>query len=134
MKQELKQQLKDKYKIFSDIHDANISVGDGWYDVIDGGCLLIQEYLDKNTDIAVKVVQIKEKFGEMRFYYDGHGDHYVKEIVEMMEEATNTVCERCGIHCEKKINKVGWLKTMCNTCYDLNLAERAASFKDYANK
>jgi hypothetical protein len=134
MKKELKQQLKDKYKIFSDISEANISVGDGWYDAIDGGSQLIQEYLDKKPDMVVKVGQIKEKFGEMRFYVDGHVDEYINEIINTIEESANNTCERCGCYCDKKLNKAGWLKTMCDTCYDLNLAERAASFKDFANK
>jgi hypothetical protein len=134
MKQELKQQLKDKYKIFSDINEVNISVGDGWYDVIDGGSQLIQEYLDKRPNMVVKVGQIKEKFGEMRFYVDGHVDEYINEIINTMEDASSSVCEKCGNICKEKIRTAGWVKTMCAPCYKEHTQEKVKWFQEIAKK
>lgn len=134
MKKELKQKLKEKYKIFDTIADGNISVGDGWFEIIDEGSLLLEEYTSKYPNVKVKVAQIKEKFGEMRFYYDGSNDEYVKEIVNMMEEAANNTCERCGIYCNEKVKKTLWVKTMCNNCYDLHMVENINIIKEFANK
>jgi len=43
----------------------------------------------------VIVTQVKEKFGTLRFYYNG-GDDYVAGIVAMAEAMTSVTCERCG--------------------------------------
>jgi hypothetical protein len=57
------------------------------------------------------VRQIKEKFGGLRFYYDG-GDGTVDGMVRMAESWAAHSCEECG-----KLGKSrsgGWIKTLCN--------------------
>jgi hypothetical protein len=39
--------------------------------------------------------QIKEKFGTLRFYYNG-GDEFIRGVVSMAEAMTATTCETCG--------------------------------------
>lgn len=59
----------------------------------------------------VTVAQIKEKFGGLRFYYDG-GDEYVSGLVTMAEVWANRTCETCG---EKgKQRGGGWIRTLCD--------------------
>ncbi len=43
--------------------------GDGWYNIIDELCENITTLIG-NKDIKVTAVQVKEKFGGLRFYYD----------------------------------------------------------------
>ena len=60
----------------------------------------------------VTVAQIKEKFGGLRFYYDG-GDEYVSGLVTMAESWAARTCETCG---EKgKQRSGGWIRTLCDT-------------------
>lgn len=61
----------------------------------------------------VVVSQIKEKFGGLRFYYDG-GDEYIAGLVEMAEVWAENSCEVCGAP-GKNSNVRGWLQTLCET-------------------
>ena len=44
----------------------------GWLNLIDELCCTLQIYLDSHSDVPqVKVLQVKEKFGGLRFYFSG---------------------------------------------------------------
>ncbi len=58
----------------------------------------------------VVAVQIKEKFGTLRFYYDG-GDEYVSGLVSMAESMSACMCEECGAPGET--GGTGWIRTLC---------------------
>lgn len=68
-----------------------------------------------NEDIKIiplfNIVQIKEKFGTLRFYYDG-GDKVIDRIVSMGERFSESTCEYCGK--PGKLRQGGWLKTLCD--------------------
>ncbi len=59
----------------------------------------------------VQIDQIKEKFGSLRYYYTG-GDEYIAGMVDLVEELSTRICERCGK--PGKIRTGGWLKTLCD--------------------
>ncbi len=59
----------------------------------------------------VTVSQIKEKFGGLRFYYDG-GDEYVVGLVDMAEMWANRTCETCGTLGKQRDG--GWVRTLCD--------------------
>jgi hypothetical protein len=83
---------------------------------------------EKKLEIDLKVDEVKEKFGGLRFYYTG-GDFYIEELVSKAEEASYTICEVCGskgklcsnsyrvIYKNGEFFKIpsngGWLKTLC---------------------
>lgn len=80
--------------------------GDGWFSLIDELCRKIQLHIDislmKNQLLidsiaAPQVVarQVKEKSGMLRFNYLG-GDDYVRKIVDIAQERSLHVCQRCG--------------------------------------
>lgn len=55
--------------------------------------------------------QVKEKFGTLRFYYDG-GDEYINGVVSFAENSSGHTCEECG-----KLGKIrhgGWVRTLCD--------------------
>lgn len=56
--------------------------------------------------------QVKEKFGTLRFYYDG-GDDYTYGVVALAEELSASTCEICG-HGANLYKRQGWLKTLCD--------------------
>ena len=106
-------------------------VDKGWWPIIESLCSNIQHYLDwinKNHDAhpvveQVVVAQIKEKFGGLRFYYDG-GDDRVYGMVRMAESWADHACEECGK--PGKSRNTGWIKTLC----DEHAAEREARYKE----
>lgn len=108
-------------------------VGPGWWPILESLCANIQSHIDwqnKNHEKhpvvpQVVVTQIKEKFGGLRFYYDG-GDDNVYGMVRMAEAWAGHVCEECGK--PGKSRNTGWIKTLC----DEHAAEREARYEQYA--
>lgn len=58
----------------------------------------------------VVAVQVKEKFGTLRFYYSG-GDDIVSGIVRMAESISSVTCEICGD--AGNSSSYGWIRTLC---------------------
>lgn len=113
------QRLKEKYpKMFSRPY-GGVAVGAGWWPIIESLCANIQHYADwqnKNHEKhpvvpQVVVSQIKEKFGGLRFYYDG-GDDEISGMVRMAESWADHSCEECGA--PGKSRNGGWIKTLCD--------------------
>jgi hypothetical protein len=71
----------------------------------------------------IKVEQIKEKFGGLRFYYQG-GDERISGLVDMAETWAGHTCETCGNKGERRTG--GWIRTLC----DVHEAEYQARKKD----
>ena len=76
MKAELQQKLYDKYPlIFQDANKSmqetcmcwGISIGDGWYNLIDNLCEELTNIM-KKYDVTIIADQVKEKYGTLRFY------------------------------------------------------------------
>jgi hypothetical protein len=99
--------------------------GDGWYQIIDSLCANIQSHIDwQNENFAkgypryeklvpqVVATQVKEKFGTLRFYYNG-GDDVIDGMVRMAESWSAVACEECGAPGTQ--NSRGWIKTLCET-------------------
>lgn len=59
----------------------------------------------------VIAIQCKEKFGGLRFYYNG-GDDYIQGVVDMAEEMSYRTCEVCGAPAEIS-NDGGWHRARC---------------------
>ena len=108
----MKTELRDKYpKILTGV---TITTPDGWFTILDNLCLLIRGRLKYEKGISqVVAVQIKEKFGELRFYYTG-GDQYVAGLVAMAEAMSTVTCENCGHPGESR--RPGWVATLCDEC------------------
>ena len=59
----------------------------------------------------VVAIQVKEKFGGLRFYFNG-GDSYIDGVVDMAENMSYVTCEVCGNAGKAENN--GWVRTRCN--------------------
>lgn len=105
----------------------------GWLSIIDILCGAIQSYIDntktsvanpdyiegsewKRDDITthkfisvqphqVTCIQMKEKFGGLRFYTNGHDD-IVEGMINMAEYLCDNTCEKCGSK-----EELGYIKT-----------------------
>ena len=60
----------------------------------------------------IRVEQIKEKFGGLRFYYQG-GDDEISGMVTMAEIWAGRTCETCGNKGQSR--RGGWIRTLCDT-------------------
>ena len=99
-----------------------IDTGDGWYNIIDTMCHQIQLHLEHNLNkdedpevVKVEAVQVKEKFGTLRFYYTG-GNEFISGLIWMAEALSGKTCEECGS--PGTPNDSGWIRTLCQSCRD----------------
>jgi len=92
---------------------------DGWFNLLNLLMQNIQSHCDWKQDTCPQVIvkQVKEKFGTLRFYYEG-GDEYVAGLVALAESMSGIMCEGCGAPAKTSggLNGKGWIKTMCQTC------------------
>ena len=58
----------------------------------------------------VVAVQVKEKFGTLRFYYNG-GDEYISGLEHMADAMSAVTCEECGS--PGVLRNGGWIRTLC---------------------
>ena len=101
-----------------------VECDDGWYELIYSLCEKIQAYIDKVKCQQVIAIQIKEKFGSLRFYiyfdidllnkedavYDAHYS-VIQTIIDKASEQSLKTCEVTGGH--GVLHKRGtWLKTL----------------------
>jgi hypothetical protein len=111
MKVELQKQLYEKYpKIFDGHMYWGIETGDGWYNLIDNLCGDIQKHVDESGCPQAVALQIKEKFGGLRFYISG-GDGAIDCLIISAEQLSETTCEECGD--PGNLFDDGWLKVRC---------------------
>lgn len=71
----------------------------------------------------VVAIQIKEKFGTLRFYYSG-GDDEISGMVRLAEAMSAVTCEDCGSPGEQ--HHGGWIRTLCDQ-HEKEYQERRAS-------
>lgn len=135
MSKELQEKLYQKYpEILSGIHESvennhspiayfGIECGDGWYSIIDSLCneidkhlKLVNEQNDNKPNLTCSAVQIKEKFGGLRFYIDG-GDEHIYELIKKAENTSFVTCEHCGAITDVGVTS-GWIRTICKQCYN----------------
>jgi hypothetical protein len=150
MNEELDKKLCETYpKIFKDRHADmrntamcwGFSIGDGWYQLIDSLCASLQWNTDKNRYPQVIAMQVKEKWGGLRFYYytmppepleisedekklykfindrENEQDGSIRGQISMIESLSYRVCEECGVWKEDgTLNIKGWYKSYCDKC------------------
>ena len=110
MKKELQNKLMKKHSKILESVAYGLSVDDGWYKLIDQLCTQIQEIVDEKNLPQVKAVQVKEKFGGLRFYTN-HTNEEIRLLIREAENASYRTCEVCGKNGTPS-NK-GWIRTLC---------------------
>ena len=74
-----------------------------------------------------RAVQMKEKYGTLRFYMNCETEEMSQAIAEAERESAHT-CERCGSK-EGKLNRYGWVSCECDKCRGFNLEEREEEYR-----
>ncbi len=74
-----------------------IVCGDGWFDLIDVLCARMQFHTDVDGAPQVVALQVKEKFGTLRFYADG-ADEIHTGMIDVAQAMSERTCGSCGGH------------------------------------
>ncbi len=121
-------ELIDKYpKIFvpyeGNPYDVNWYIPNGWIQLVDDLCGAIQNHVDHwkmwdkdgvHTCPQVTCVQVKEKFGGLRFYTRG-GNEKTEGMIDMAEYMSFRMCINCSTR-ENIVNTEGWISYKCKSC------------------
>lgn len=86
-------------------------VDDGWFDLIWMLSLALEDE-SKQTGAVIEAVQVKEKFGGLRFYTGPCTDRGYT-LINLAERMADMTCEVCGKHGRTTSKPSGWLKTVC---------------------
>lgn len=89
----------------------------GWKKLYEPIIEYIVEYNKTHEDNPIKIHQIKEKFGGLRFYTN----YYTEELDRMIDKAEDesyNVCEICGKHIDQPIVKHHWIYPFCKECFN----------------
>jgi hypothetical protein len=89
-------------------------VDDGWFKLVDNVSKKITKLDPKGK---IQCVQCKEKFGGLRFYYEGQVKNNIiadkiRKIVSDAEYKSFHICEMCGKK-GKLREDLPWMKTFC---------------------
>lgn len=101
--------IPDKIQKRIDISDVNCwnELPDGWVNLV----LELDEKLSKiHPDYAL--MQVKEKFGGLRYYVSGVNSEEAISLIDEYEAQSFKVCQECSKPGERK-SKNGWLRTLC---------------------
>ena len=90
--------------------------GPGWYPLIERLSADIAAILDEMPLEAFRVLQVKQKFGGLRFRVTGSNERILNRIAQAQVEAAHT-CEGCGR--TSRIRSIDmWLTTGCESCVE----------------
>lgn len=100
--------------------------GMGWYDIIRDLSIELESILsdyaenykvvegEENEIIEMFAVQIKEKYGTLRFYMSCETDEMMRLIHEA-EALSSQTCENCGAFAKMRGTK--WFEVKCDDCF-----------------
>lgn len=108
--------IKDHPLIFRSI--KHLETEDGWNDFLYSVCDIIERHIshiDEKEQLDCFAVQIKSKFGGLRFYMSNH-DPYISGVIDLAEKLSFKICEECGEPAKCQcINR--WYVTVCDKHY-----------------
>jgi hypothetical protein len=106
--------------------DIIFECADGWFELIQDLSIkienLLEEYAEKypivegeeNQNIEMFAVQVKEKYGTLRFYMCCETDE-MWDLIEEAESLSAEICELCGNPGKMRGSK--WYLVRCDNCY-----------------
>ncbi|HEY9538796.1 MAG TPA: hypothetical protein VIS03_14490 [Kiloniellaceae bacterium] len=112
-----REDLRSRYAPWFDGMPWGFEVGDGWRALIEQLTAEVSDIVGgPDVDPKPRVVQVKEKFGELRYYIRAvpasHADA-IYEAVMRAEARSRRTCEACGAAGELRQTAGGYLYTSC---------------------
>lgn len=88
----------------------------GWTRIVEDALKSVKQRGDETNAPCPSIYQIKEKFGELRIYYDhAAADEFQKTQIAAAISEANRCCERCGN--ASRLQMIGsWATNLCCWC------------------
>lgn len=104
--------LYKRFPALKGIEHYGMAIGNGWHDLVEQ---LLTD-IERVNPTGFHVLQIKEKFGGLRFYFQADPEFMdtLNEMVAQAEAAAEHTCEVCGELGKLRTDRP-WLKTLCDT-------------------
>ncbi len=106
---------------FGPIDERGIDCGDGWFELVNRLSAACEKEIDAMAAAGVameywpRAVQIKEKFGTLRFRVHGKLSEALRaEILKAEEVDSAHICEQCGA--PGHLRSDPWQRTWCDAC------------------
>ena len=89
----------------------------GWHPIIQELIDILQHMKENHMeDYDFELMQVKEKYGGLRFYVSSETDD-VSNLIQRYEIYSEHICEVCGVfYTTKNRSFNGWYKTLCDKC------------------
>ena len=88
---------------------------DGWFDILWRLCEDLEPLVaqfEQETGSQFEVLQVKEKFGGLRFYLNCRENVAIQERIGIAADESFRTCEVCGQ--PGKLREDRWIKTLCD--------------------
>jgi hypothetical protein len=107
-------------------HGMYFECGSGWYDIVHDLSIKIERLLEKDAEqysvpegeedqhVQMYAVQVKEKYGTLRFYMSCETDE-ISNLIRDCERLSEKTCEKCGA--PGTYRGVSWVEVRCDECY-----------------
>ncbi len=103
-----------------------IECAEGWFFLIEKMSIVIERNLERLDPLIAEhiyVVQIKEKFGGLRFYMN-QSTPLIDGVIDLADMLSLSMCEHCGSIEATRRNIGGYIVTLCETHYEKELESR----------
>ena len=102
--------------VFRDAEISEMGVGEGWTKLLWNLCKSMEPVVVQGDEDGTpfRILQVKEKFGALRFYTEGTSI----EAWTLIQEAcarSEAICEACGAP-GSRCTIDAWIKTLCVAC------------------
>jgi hypothetical protein len=87
---------------------------DGWFELLKELIGSIR-FICESQDLDIRLNQVKEKYGTLRFYLDSETDE-ICELVNEAEKKSAKICESCGHEGQLRVSR-SWWYTRCDECF-----------------
>ncbi len=107
-------------------HGIVFECGYGWYNLVHELSIKIEAILNKHSESyklvedeeieynEIYAVQVKEKYGTLRFYMSNE-THEISDLIHEYESISSQTCESCGA--PAKMRGRHWFEVKCDKCY-----------------
>lgn len=100
-------------ELFQDISPWGFGCESGWEILLTQLC----GRLDALALLELRVVQVKEKYGTLRFYVHGSTDE-VQAMIRQAEAESAKTCEWCGAPGQMRESERRYFLTLCPPCFE----------------